>query len=1110
MKKKTKNFSWIPISPWGKMMRVMKVLIILLTVGMVSFASGSYSQTKNFTFQVRNATLLDVFQKIEAQSDIQIAYDNSAIDNNRKISLDIEGESVEKILEKALENTDLTFRVMDRYVVISKNTGSVLQQNNTITGKVTDSSGATLPGVSIVVKNTTNGIISDFEGKYTLQNVPADAVLVFSFVGMKTQEIAIAGSLVIDVVMDEDAIGIEEVVAIGYGTQKKKDLTGSIVRMEMAGKEHAATTDLSQALQGHTPGLNASSGSSAGSTGSLSIRGKTSLSASDYPLIVLDGIIYNGSTADLNINDIQSIDILKDASAAAVYGSRSANGVLVITTKRGGSGKPKFNFNTYFGFQNLSNTDRTNVMDAEQYAVRLVDYYYQQNLYAWYKKSPTSADERPVRPDVTNKELVASYLRTEEEQTNYLNGYEVDWVDEVFRTSPIQSYSLSVSGKTDRTNYYLSSSYLDQEGILMNDKFKRLTFFARFENKITNWLTVEFDPTFSHRDYSGVSASASYALQASPLGNKFDESGNYPVYIAGESYNYHPLGNLLIKDSQPQDYLNIVLKGKIDVPWVKGLKYEVNYSKSYTFDRNSRFYPTTVADGSKVDGSAYKNNTDEKSWLMNNIVTYDRTFADKHKLNVTYLYSRENLYGEGLYMYAYGFNNEILGYNAMEMAENQETSTSAYEENTLSYMGRINYSYNNRYLLTATIRRDGFSGFGSNKKFGNFPSLSLGWVISDESFMDRAKWLDFMKLRVSYGVNGNQGIGRYASQSKMDNTTTVFNGSTAVGLYASSLGNADLGWERTASFNVGIDFSVLDNRISGNIDAYKAKTTDVLVQRSIPRMTGNSSVWTNIGGIDNKGIEVSLSSENIRTHDFKWKTDFAFSLIRNEITKLYDDVTEDTGNSWFVGHSINSLYGYVNDGVWQEEDLFNGTIMTDYYPGQFKVRDLDKDGSITAEKDRKILGTSDPNYRISMNNTFSYKNFSLSFFLNSIQGGNNYYLAGNTGAVVAGATDDAYRLNRTAVRDYWRPDRPVNDAPGIYYNPKRNPGVYQSKSFVRLQDVSLAYTFSNRVLSKLKVENLKVYLSGKNLYTWTKWSGWDPETGNPMMRSIIGGVNISF
>ena len=647
-------------------------------------------------------------------------------------------------------------------------------ENHSISGKVTDTSKSPIPGVSVYLKGTTIGTITDADGVYSLKNAPATGTLTFSFVGMKNQELTISSRSVINVTLEEESVDLQEVVAVGYGTQKKKDLTGSISRVEMAGKEMAAITDISGALQGHSPGLNATAGSQAGEAGSISIRGKTSLSASDSPLIVVDGIIYSGSIADLNVSDIESIDVLKDASSAAVYGSRSANGVIAITTKRGKSEKPQFTFNSYFGIQDLSNTDKTKVMNGDQYATRLVDYYYQQNLYNWYKTSPTSADARPVRPDVTNRDLVATYLRTEEEQNNYLNNKEVNWVDEVFRVAPVQSYNLSISGKSERSNYYISTSYLDQQGILLNDKFKRLTFLSRFESKINDWLTVEFNPLFTHRDYSGLNVSPDYALLASPLGNKYDESGNYPVYIAGESYSYHPLGNLLVTDSQPRDNINLVFKGKVNVPWIKGLKYEINYSQSYLFSRGYRYYPTSVADGSKVDGSAEKNNSTEKKYLINNMLTYDKILKNDHRFNITLLQSYEELNGEGTVASAIGFQNETLGYNALELGTTQTVSSSGYKENTISYMGRVNYTFKDRYLFTATVRRDGFSGFGKNTKFGNFPSASLGWIASDESFLKEIKAINFLKLRLSYGINGNQGIGRYASQSTMGSTSTVF------------------------------------------------------------------------------------------------------------------------------------------------------------------------------------------------------------------------------------------------------------------------------------------------------------------------------------------------
>ncbi len=863
-------------------------------------------------------------------------------------------------------------------------------------------------------------------------------------------------------------------------------------------------------MQGYVSGVNASSGAMAGSSGSLSIRGQTSLSASDTPLIVIDGVIFNGSFADLNINDIGSIDVLKDASAAAVYGARSANGVIIITTKKGQSEKPQFNFNMSFGYQDISPTKRTQVMNGDQYALRLVDYYYQQTLNTWYKTSPKDASARPTRIDDTNRNLVATYLRSTQEQENYLAGKEVNWIDEVTRLAPIQNYNMSVSGKTDRTNYYLSASYIDQKGVLLNDNFKRTTLMSNFENKITNWLTVGLNSSYSHLDYSGVAADIDYALNASPLANVTDANGNYTRDVAGESVMRHPLGNTLtIDDVELSDKLNMLFTAKVNIPKIKGLTYEIDYSRYLTFGKHNDFYPASTYSGVDSNGLATKVHTEEKDWLINNILTYNRTFG-KHKVNATLLYSRENRKGESSNLNSGGFDITVLGYNSLELGKTQSVSSGAWEENSLSYMARVNYTFNDRYLLTSTIRRDGFSGFGANKKFASFPSVSLGWVASEESFMKNIDWLNLLKLRVSYGLNGNQGIGRYASAATMSSDNYVFGGTTAIGIYSSSLGNSDLGWESTASINLGLDYTILDQRISGQIDVYKAKTSDVLVQRALSSTTGYSNVYQNIGGIENKGIELSLTTRNIKTQNFSWESRFSFSLVRNKITKLYEGVTEDTGNSWFVGKPINSIYDYKVEGVWQEDDLFNGTIYSGYYPGMYKLKDYDTSGTITAAADRKVIGYKDPNYRFSINNILTYKNFSFSFFINSIQGGNGYYLAENSGALVAGGTDYAYRENRTAVRPYWTPANPVNNAPAMYYSAPVGHGVYQSKSFVRLQDVTFSYDLKKEILKKYGFDNLQVYLSGKNLYTWTKWAGWDPESSSPMMRSIIAGIKLGF
>lgn len=557
----------------------------------------------------------------------------------------------------------------------------------------------------------------------------------------------------------------------------------------------------------------------------------------------------------------------------------------------------------------------------------------------------------------------------------------------------------------------------------------------------------------------------------------------------------------------------MVGSGKITVPWVKGLTYELNYSNTFLTRTNNSFHPVTVPGGAGNKGRAYKLPEEERNWIVNNIVTYLRSFG-QHQINATLLYSAENRNFQSSSIDAQGFDNPVLGFNNVSLGTQFAVASSAWEENSLSYMARLNYTFMSRYLLTATWRRDGFSGFGPDKKFANFPSVSLGWVLSDESFMQSIPKV-YLKLRTSYGENGNQGIGRYSSFSRMTADAYVFGPTTSVAVYPSTLGNASLAWEKTASLNVGIDFGFLDRRISGSIDVYKAKTSDVLVSRALPPTTGYASVWTNIGAIDNKGIELELNTINL-TGQLGWETNFVFSLNRDKISRLYGDKNDkDIGNSWFVGEPISAIYDYeMMGGLWTEADLYAGRTYDNWYPGQYKYVDQNNDGVIEPNNDRKVIGYRTPSYRFSINNTFNWKNFTFSFFINSIQGGKKFYQMDNAGVVnVAWRSDDVLRINASAVRPYWTPENGVNNATGVYNSPAVSSGIYESRSFVRLQDVSLAYRFNQTVLSKLDIEALQVYIASKNPYVWTKWSGWDPETGtsnSPLMRNITAGFRVTF
>jgi len=986
-------------------------------------------------------------------------------------------------------------------------------QQLTVTGTVTDAStGEPMPGVNVIVKGTALGALTSLDGKYSLAFSDPNAVLVFSFIGYNSVEQPVSGRTTINVALSSATTALEEVIVTGYGTQKKSDLTGSVVRVSMDEKATLANLNLSQAMSGTSAGVNVVGEGLAGSDPDLSIRGQTSLSASDAPLIVLDGIIYNGSITNININDIESVDILKDASAAAVYGSRSANGVMLITTKKGKSEKPLISFNMYYGYQDMTNNPM-GVMNAEKYAIRLVDYYYQQDLYAWYKTKPTSAEGKPVRPDVTNREIVAARLRTAEEKENYLAGNEIDWVDEVLQIAPIQNYNLSMSGKTERSNYYISASYTNEEGIQKNDEFSRITLHSNIESKITDWLTVGLNSSYSMRDYSGLEADLADARQCSPLANNKIGLPNYDMYLTGEAYMPYPLNNLYVDHKDIRNDLLLVGSARISVPWIKGLTYEFNYSNNLYTRKYNRFFPVTVPEGSGNKGRAYKIPSEERNWIYNNIVTYQRTFGN-HGINATLLYSQEGRNAESSTIDAQGFDNPVLGYNNVGLGTTVTVQSTAWKENSISYMARLNYSFRNRYLLTTTIRRDGFSGFGANKKFANFPSVSLGWVVSDESFMQNLNWL-YLKLRTSYGENGNQGIGRYSSFSRMSADAYVFGPTTAIAVYPSSLGNASLAWEKTASLNLGIDFGLFNRRISGSLDLYKATTTDVLVSRALPPTTGYASVWTNIGAIDNKGIELEINSVNL-TGRLGWETNFIFSLNRDKISKLYGDENDkDVGNSWFVGEPISAVYDYeMAGGLWTEAELYAGQTYNNWYPGQYKYVDQNGDGVIEPNLDRKVIGYRTPSFRFSINNSLSYKNFTLSFFINSIQGGKKYFIENNASVVnVDFRSDNVLRINASAVRPYWTPDNGVNNATGVYNSPAVSSGIYESRSFVRLQDVSLSYRFGTQLLQTLKLNACQVFVSSKNPYVWTEWSGWDPETGtsnSPLMRNITAGFRVTF
>ena len=1094
---------------------------------MLDVDSESYDLLhKEFELNLTNVRVEQALTIIADKADLKLMYSRIHLPKEKQVTIRSTAITLYDALWEILEGTELQFAISpNRQLVLLKMRNmdeekfedEVMQQS--IQGVVTDAeTGDPLPGVNVAVEGTTTGTSTDMDGEYNLEVSDSDVVLVFSFIGYLTQRITVGNQQVIDVSLALDLAGLDEVVVVGYGFQQRRDLTGSIRSVNMEDMPPSANTDFMQSLRGYAAGLNITGGGGvAGDIPSFEIRGPTTLSASTEPLIVLDGVVFQGSVNDINVNDIERVDVLQDASAAAVYGARASNGVLLITTKRGRGDRPSLRVSSFAGFQTHSNHP-VRMMNAEQYATRLVDYNWMQSLYSWYGSNPSGPEDnggRPARPDINDPQVITGLLKSQMEVDNYLAGNEVDWYDIVTQRAAIQNYDISLSGAGENYNYFISGSHTDQEGVLINDRFVRNTLRTRVQTDITDWITIGVNSSYSLRDHSGERVTLNYARNATPLANVYNEDGSLPIEYNSEMLMRHPLRNTLVDNEDYSTNFQITGNVNFEIPFVTGLNYDFTYSNASLKRENNTFIPSHVFEGRGTRGSATLQSNEESNWLVNNIVNYKNEFGNDHSVDVTLLHTHEYRKGDFSTASASRFDNQLLGFNNLGFGEESTISNGAWDETTLAYMGRINYGFKSRYLLTATIRRDGFSGFGPENKYATFRSMSTAWIASDEAFMEPARdWLDMLKLRVSVGENGNQGIGRYSSLARMNMAKYVFENNEAVGVIPSGLGNASLGWETTTQFNVGLDYAVLGHRISGSIDVYTSETEDVLVTRSLPGATGYTSIWTNIGGVANKGIELELSTVNVEDR-IRWESRFIFSLNRDKITDLYGDGRDDLGNSWFIGQPISAIYDYERTGgVWTEEELYSGEIHEGFYPGQFRLRDFNGDGRISPNEDRTIVGYATPNYRFSIGNNISYRNFHLSFLLNSIQGGNGYFMQSNrTFLEATSAFDYANRSNQPAIRENWIPGSGIDDAPAIYNYPTYESGNYQDRSFVRLEDVTLTYTFDSDILNVVGLRGLQLYVNGKNLYTWTNWEGYDPEIANfqtPMMRVITGGFRLDI
>ncbi len=973
-------------------------------------------------------------------------------------------------------------------------------QTTTVTGTVRDNEGGTLPGVNVMEKGTANGTITDANGNYTIA-VPADAILVFSYIGYLHEEVNVNNQSTINLTMMPDITQLEEIVVVGYGTQRRSDITGSVASVPRERLEKLPVNNVMQAIQGAVANVSVSQASSIpGDAPSVQIRGRNSINASSEPYVVVDGIPLSrtdGSINDINPNDIESIEILKDPSAVAIYGVNGSNGVILITTKRGKSGTPTIRYSGYGGVE-----EAAHILEPASPEELL-------RRYAEYSR-------------ITNTSLYnGGPVRNQFEWDNYQNGITTDWLDAVMQTGVIQNHNVSISGGSENAKYYVSADYFDQKGILKGYNYKRYSFRTNTDFQATQYLTFGTSAFFVSHNRDGGRASLLQAAAMSPYAEMYNEDGTltqYPMY--SEQLWANPLLPTTLDPERRQ--FNLSLNGYAEVDFgeifqpLTGLKYRFNGGYSYVPVRINEYEGKSVYN---QNGWGRIINRESQSYTVENILTYAKDF-DRHHLDFTGLYAAKSKYWQEAVATGQIFPNDDLKWGNLESASNQNASSEADLYHSISQMGRINYAYDSRYMLTFTVRRDGASVFGENNKYGTFPSAAVAWNIHNESFMNNQEAISNLKLRLSYGVSGNEAIGIYQTLALMSSNSLAMGGKSNTTLKVKSImGNDDLQWEKTTGFNTGIDFGVWRNRITGSVDFYKSHTNDMLLLQRLPRLTGFADVWTNIGEVENTGIDLTINSYNIVRKDFSWSSALVFATNKNKIVDVYGDGKDDLGNRWFIGHPVGVIYDYTKVGIWQEDEIASEANKGWDDPalaGDLKLADLNDDGKID-DNDRSILGQTAPKWTGGLTNTFTYKNFALSVFINTVQG------ALRNNPQIGAASDELGRRSAPAVIGYWTPENRSNEWRSLgNHSNSHGYGFPSDASFTRLKDVTLSYTLPETAVNRIGIAGLQLYASGRNLYTWTNWIGWDPEARDiqrgsendqinyPMVRSFVVGLNLTF
>ncbi|WP_262245689.1 SusC/RagA family TonB-linked outer membrane protein [Parapedobacter soli] len=1127
----------------NQLSRVLKTTTFLLLIGCLHLSAASWSQT--VTLRANRQSLKQVFETIEKQTGYWVVYSDQLINRSKPITIRANGMALNRFLDQILEPQALTYTIEGKNILVMSSNERTLALKNMLTGvadiknvrlqqrvirgKVTDEGGNPLQSVTVTQKNTKNGVLTDREGNYEMSAHGDDIVLVFTIIGYVSNEQVVGGRSTVDVALAESVSDLDEVVVVGYGTQRKRDLTGAITRIDGAKFETQSATSVSEYFSGTVAGISSTQGTGAGGGGSLEIRGRNSLKAGSSPLIVLDGVIYNGSLQDINPFDIANIDVLQDASAAAVYGARAASGVIIVTTKRGKSEVPTITLSAMTGLASVSHDYKP--FDAQGFLQFREDLMNQMapsdnlGFYARPDQLPDGvslADWRAYSNNPNADDMLewANRIRLNDaEIESYQQGRVTDWYDMRMQQGLRQNYDVALAGKGARVNYYLSTGYTDNEGIVYGQRLKTWRTRLNLEGQVANFLKVGLNSQFASQDGSSVAAGGITAL--SPYGRFKDESGALLQYPHEDPLFPNPFLDAYYKDQYVRNNrLFATLYAEFKLPF--GFKYRFSFQNRLDITKDYNFWPTTTIQGgrdrqngygSRVDGHGYE-------WMIDNIVSWNKTFG-QHGFDFTFLANAEKLQIQRSRQENENFGpNGSLTWHGLQYGINPSILNDDMLHTGDALMFRLNYNFDERYLLTLSWRRDGFSAFGQNHPRGVFPSTAFAWRLSEERFF-HASWVDDLKLRFSWGINGNRDIPTYSALSNLSPNPYFDGTSVVVGLTNSSMANPNLKWEGTEAYNIGFDLTTLDGRLSATVDAYRGTTLDLLLDRKLPRVMGYEFVTANLGKLSNRGINATINGQLLKNERITWSSDLVFSLNRNRIDRLWGDMVEETvdgkttyheapdyANGWFPGEAIDRVWDYRILGIWQEEDAEDAAVYG-LRPGEYRAADVNDDGAYGQFDDKQFLGWKEPRYTFGWRNDITFlKQFDASIFLRAD--------LGHIGARGDFNHPNSNTYDRSNALDipYWTSENRSNSYPRLNVNYRLFEGginIYEPRSFLRIQDASVGYRVPADLLNRVSVDRLRFFVSARNLLTVTSWTGWDPESGSsPMPRIFTLGLNASF